>query len=262
MISLLTPTTTSREIFWPWMYEQVRSFRVHANRADWIVAVDDRDKFEAFLRMQDEPLLREWNIRILECRGMSLGSKRQALLEAIAPGHSVDVFAWLDDDDWHHPDWLVTSQKILEGLPRDFGLVHRGAFYVELETGRGVIPLPQVAYPVPISFVGSVALRWEASFTDVASGEDENWLRSLPQNKLYYSDQRHHGREWWWAALAHPLSTTAGQKRGWRFDLHPELVDRYLRGGIDPLFQQDAWKASQPALRELRDRVRAHLARL
>src|SRR6185503_18545320 len=194
---------------------------------EWIVAVDDRAVFDLFLDETDRdrhsanaPV----RIRVIECRDKSLGQKRQALLDA-AEGETI---AWLDDDDWHHPDWLRNAQRLLHGLPTGFGLAYTGALYVELETGRGVDLRTHRNQAMPISFVGPTALARESKFPDWSSGEDVQWFNQLPRERLYWAYQDHSGLEWQWAALAHPLSHTAEAKRDWRYDLPHELVDRML----------------------------------
>lgn len=225
MISLLTPTTTGRKVFWPWAISQVELVRPCNQSVEWIVAVDDRDAFADCFDHISYPsvalLSRKVRVRILECRGLSLGQKRQALLDS-AEG---EMIAWLDDDDWHYPDWLLAAQKILHGLPTGFGMAYCGAFYVELETGRGVDLITHRNQAMPISFVGSTALAREAKFPDWSSGEDVQWFNQLPRERMFWAYQD--GAQQW-AALAHPLSYTAEAKRGWRYDLAPSLVDRML----------------------------------
>jgi glycosyltransferase involved in cell wall biosynthesis len=244
MISLLTPTITARKVFWPWAISQVQLIRPGNQHVEWLVAVNDRDAFaEYFDRHYPYSAV---HLRILECRGMSLGRKRQALLDA-AEGETV---AWLDDDDWHHPDWLIAAQKILHGLPTGFGMAYCGALYVELETGRGVDLVTHRNQAMPISFVGSTALARESKFPDWLSGEDVRWFDRLPRERMFWAYQ---DGAWQWAALAHPLSYTAGAKRDWRYDLASSLVDRMLG---------PEWVDTLLARGRLAEQVRAQVARV
>lgn len=248
MISILTPTTVARKVFWPWACAQVQSagYGVY-DHIEWLVAVDDRAAFSTFF--DSNVAFAGVNLRILECRGMTLGQKRQELLEAAAG----ETIAWLDDDDWHHPLWLTDAQTILHGLPTGFGMAYCGAFYVDLETNRGVDIITHRNMPMPISFVGPKTLALESQFPDWKTGEDVQWFSRLPRERMFYAYQDRNGRDWQWAAFVHPLSTTNGAKRGWRFDLGEEVVNRML--GLE-------WMATALVRAALAEQVRAQVARV
>jgi hypothetical protein len=211
---------------------------------EWIVVVDQAAEFRAWLT-EAKLDLPETKVLNQPSHLATIGYKRHdALVHATG-----EFVAWFDDDDWHCEEYLKEALHELKGLPPGLGLFLPGAFYVELETGKGEILHTHVGKPMPVSYVGPTRLALEPFRTpdrrfivEAMTGEDSIWFNCLPRDRYAISPTR----DYRWAALAHPGSATAAQKRSWRYTLSPEHVARFL--GED-------WTEAQVAIRTLRSRL-------
>lgn len=239
-ISILVATSDSRRPFWPWLAADIaRQTIFQQGTSAEVIVCGSHEAFELLTReLRDLPIQVRYTFRArnLMAESNEIARKRQALLEE-ARGAFV---CWMDDDDYHHPDWLSWSiaQLLVRGtIWHTFsGIVHYDVMH-----DRYWLPKSWSQHPIPIMTVTrGVPLDMDLS-KDYA--EDVDWFTRLSVFRGQTQDLSAPPI----MALVHPYKTS-------KWLLEPRTQEAF-KPGLPPFLEPD--ETLLPELRRLRDRIHA-----
>lgn len=171
-VSALVATTAERQPFYPLLALHIAASGL-GEEDEVVIAAEDAqvaDAIEGELRDLGHPRPEVRFVRVPR-QPREVPVKRNRLM-AEARG---EFFCWLDDDDFHDPDWLGDSLRVLETQGRIW-VLWRGLRYVDLVTGKTWVPRSWTRSPSMGTLVARTHVARTLPFDETLErGSDTHW---------------------------------------------------------------------------------------
>lgn len=239
-LSILVATSQRRRPFWPWLAHDISAQSVwQQGMSGEVLVCGSADAYVLLTRELAGLPLQVRHVLEPSRGGSEIAKKRQQLLD-IARGTFV---CWMDDDDYHHPDWLsmACAQLLVRATTwHSFsGVVHydvmHDRYWLPRNWSRHPVPIMTVTRGVPIDM--NLAKDY---------AEDVDWFTRLSvfpgQTQALSAPPI--------MALVHPFKTST-----WL--LEPRTKEAFVPG-LPPFIEPDELARIEPQLRLLRERI--HMA--